>query len=237
MIILNGATALNEKLLDMLWPPAPSTPPNYPIVCADGGANLLYDSTQSSGQTGNERERVPTDIVGDLDSVHISVLEYYGAKGVRITKDLSENSNDFQKALVVAKSRRLIPDLPTIVVGGNGGRMDQTLGNLNTMYIEAEANHDIYWLDDRNVILTLSPNDHSIAVDPSREGPTCGLIPVGRPVEEVVTEGLRWNLDGRTLAFGGEGLVSTSNQIVEPIVKIKTSHPLLWTVELKLLLK
>lgn len=203
-------------------------------MCADGGANLLYESTVERVATDEETRRVPSEIVGDLDSVRQSVLDYYKALGTRITKDQSENSNDFHKALMVAKLLREEQVFPTIVIGGTGGRVDQTLGNLNTMYMEAEDGHEVFWLDAHNATLILPPGQHYISIDASREGPTCGLIPVGCPVDSVSTEGLRWNLDGQRLAFGKNGLVSTSNHITEATVHINTSHPLVWTVELHL---
>lgn len=143
--------------------------------------------------------------MGDLESIHKSVLAHYETKGARITNYESDNSNDFEMDLVVAKSRPCVLVLPIIVIGGNGGGMDQTLGNLNKMYIKAEPNRDIYWLDDIIAILTLSPNYHSISIDPSLGAPTCCLIPVGRPVDEVFTEGLRWNIDGRKLHLVSKG--------------------------------
>ncbi|CAD7930584.1 unnamed protein product, partial [Amoebophrya sp. A25] len=55
-----------------------------------------------------------------------------------------------------------------------------------------------------------------------------GLIPLGGlPV--ATTEGLRWNLNGTPLGFGG--VVSSCNQLAEDAteVRIRTSHPILWT--------
>jgi len=63
------------------------------------------------------------------------------------------------------------------------------------------------------------------------EGPTCGLIPLGCRCESITTSGLMWDLDGTTpLVFGG--LVSSSNRIMEPVVKVSSSHPIIFTAEI-----
>jgi hypothetical protein len=82
---------------------------------------------------------------------------------------------------------------------------------------------------------------HVIVPNPCLEGPTCGLIPVGRPCQRVQTSGLRWNLPSPLsgkgtkagLAFGG--LVSSSNGFADddqPRVVVEASGDLLWTTEL-----
>jgi len=63
------------------------------------------------------------------------------------------------------------------------------------------------------------------------EGPTCGLIPIGGRCETVYTSGLKWNLNGDIpLEFGG--LVSSSNRIVDKVVTVMTSSPLLFSFEI-----
>jgi thiamine pyrophosphokinase len=56
-----------------------------------------------------------------------------------------------------------------------------------------------------------SADDEDENMDMVSEGPTCGLIPLGGPVDCVTTSGLEWNLHRQATAFGG--LVSTSNRI------------------------
>lgn len=67
----------------------------------------------------------------------------------------------------------------------------------------------------------------------------CGLLPIGGAVRKIWTRGLRWNLSGESLKFGG--LVSTSNSLV-PVessglglsvafedVLVATSDDVVWT--------
>lgn len=210
-----------------------------PIVCADGGANLLYDTTkqlvlpkEGKGST-NLGKWIPSHIVGDLDSLRPDVRRWYEARGTTIVEDASIDTHDFQKSLITATGLRAEVELPTVVLGGHGGRMDQTLGNLNTLYSWAERGHSIYWLEEKNAVLALQAGKHHINIDASHEGPSCGLIPIGKPVASVSTDGLKWNLTSQELAFGKDGLVSTSNCIVEQVVSVEVSHPLIWTCELR----
>lgn len=238
LIILNGP-CLDFELLRLVWPKSMNLG-SCPVICADGGANLLYDTTKAlrmrnedSGTTKPE-EWIPSHIVGDLDSLRPEVQHWYEVRGATVVRDASVNSHDFQKSLDVAAQLRKESELPTVVLGGYGGRMDQTLGNLNTLYSWAERGHAVYWLEKTNVVLSLNAGKHHINIDASREGPSCGLVPIGKPVQSVSTQGLKWNLDAHELSFGKDGLVSTSNEIVEQVVIVETSNPLLWTCELRL---
>ena len=84
----------------------------------------------------------------------------------------------------------------------------------------------------------LPPGRHILRPNALIEGPTCGLLPIGGPVDAVWTSGLRWNLRGEPLEFGG--LVSSSNQMmsdphtgaIAPI-SVTTTQPLIWTTVLR----
>ncbi|AQZ16679.1 THI80 (YOR143C) [Zygosaccharomyces parabailii] len=71
---------------------------NYGLrVCADGGANQLYDFFRD-----DEHERtkyMPDYIVGDLDSLRDDVYAYYESHGVIILRQRTQNSTDFSKCL------------------------------------------------------------------------------------------------------------------------------------------
>ena len=231
LIILNGPR-LPPRVLELTWPK--STQLSYPVICADGGTNLLRSQTLQQTQeydAHNSSARVPTSIVGDLDSVTEENLDHYRALGTKIVKDPDQDSNDFQKSLLVAKSQLTDSGLPIVVIGGFGGRIDQTLGNLNTLFCHAQEDGQMIWLDDRNVIIALSSGRHRISIDRSRDGPICGLIPIGVPVEEVTTSGLKWNLSAQKLSYGIGEIVSSSNEVTNDYVTIQTSSPLMFTLE------
>ncbi|CAN8070930.1 unnamed protein product [Agarophyton chilense] len=189
LVLLNGPS-LSQPLLTAVWPS------NEPTICADGAANLLHACSP---------DRTPSHIIGDLDSINPQTRSYYQSKGTDIIRDESQDYNDFQKAtrLVLSKASTK----PIVVMGGHGGRFDQTLGNLNTLFSTAELGRVIIWLDEKNGIVALPPGIHHVSINPSVEGPTCGLIPVGRPVKQVHTQGLKWNVDG-PLSFGEEAMLS-----------------------------
>lgn len=84
--------------------------------------------------------------------------------------------------------------------------------------------------------------EHIIHINPKFEGPSCGLIPIGSKCEYVETEGLKWDLSGDLTETEFGGLVSTSNCIngcnidkdvkKTEIIKVRNSHPLVWTMEM-----
>lgn len=215
LVILNGPT-IPKRLLNLLWPH------DSPVICADGAANLLHEACPNF---------TPSYIVGDLDSIDPSVLAFYKSKAVKIVRDESVDENDFEKAMRIAGAQK--SSAPVIVIGGHGGRFDQTLGNLNTMFKTAEAGRVITWLDVSNAITLLPKGTHHISINPSVEGPVCGLIPIGRAVQKVTTQGLRWNVDG-PLSFGARALISTSNEVTHEIATITCSDPLVFTLQVRL---
>lgn len=90
-------------------------------ICADGGANRLFDRVEESKQS--MLECPPNIICGDLDSIRSEVRAHYSGSGVTI-KDLSsdQDSTDLDKCLYAAqdvlKEREIsIEDSTLLVVG------------------------------------------------------------------------------------------------------------------------
>ena len=182
-------------------------------VCADGGANRLFHSN---------KELIPNLIRGDLDSLANQVRAYYESKGVRIERDPDQNTNDLDKSLSALED-----DYSRVIIyGAFGGRFDQEMGCVQSLYKWGERfNYKMVLFDDHTSAFLLPANvknriripRYGEIVPPEQypelgEGPTCGLIPIGCKCEMIVTTGFKWNLDGTIpLEFGG--LVSTSNHV------------------------
>lgn len=216
------------------------------IACADGGANRLYD--ESHGQI------IPNVIVGDLDSLRIDVKQFYevGNKKTEIHRVVDQDRHDLDKTLQYVYDHRpsIVTETGTavhthddhgnrdktlfvLVLGALGGRFDHDMANINALYKWTKYFDFLALLSNENLVQLLEPGRHVIIPDRNLEGPTCGLIPIGAPVDNVTTSGLKWNLSNQTLNFGG--LVSTSNRIVDTEVVVDTPNGyLLWTIAFSL---
>jgi thiamine pyrophosphokinase len=208
-------------------------------ICADGGANRLYQYS---------KDYIPDRIRGDLDSLDPTVRDYYEKRNVLIEQDICQDTNDLDKALQVSvlsdndcSARRIV------VYGAFGGRFDQEMASLQALYNwSPKLNWQLYLYSEETCAFLIPANrdceirypfydKHNLEDDTTidaalGEGPTCGLIPLGGKVDSIVTKGLKWDLDGMSLEFGG--LVSTSNRIMYPVVNVYASHPVVFTAEL-----
>lgn len=212
-------------------------------VCADGGANRLFDQVPGlfpdRDPEAVRQEYLPDLIAGDLDSIRDDVRKYYESYGVKVM-DLShdQDSTDLMKCINALAQREgdgilgRGPFQAIIALGAQGGRLDHTLGHLSVLHMYREL--PLILLGDRN--LTRLVQKGMAVIKPSGiEGPKCGLVPLTG--EAIATStGLEWNLKKTRMHMGG--LVSTSNNIVtiddnDPEVFVETDTDLIWTVELQ----
>lgn len=119
------------------------------------------------------------------------------------------------------------------VLGGLSGRLDQTIHTLSYLHKLRKQRESVFVITDDNIAWVLDSGEHEIHINHKALGKTCGLLPVGIGSTVLTTKGLRWNLTNHPSHFGG--MVSTSNHLVpeEPIVYVKTTEPIWWTVELR----
>lgn len=228
-------------------------------ICADGGANRLYEAAKDT----NERDKfVPHLIIGDLDSLHDHVREYYSKQGCKVEQDDDQDCNDLDKALSAVQSLWNNQDLnqrspksikrrKIYVYGAFGGRFDQEMASIHAMYRYASCDFQILLYTDETVAFLLHQNVkneirlrfHSQNIQDTKlkendsimnvgEGPTVGLIPISCTCNRVMTSGLKWNLDGTTPLKFGGNVFSTSNRAHEPVIYIECSEPLVFTAEM-----
>lgn len=206
-------------------------------VCADGGANRLRLASELY---------IPDMITGDLDSLLPATRQFYETKGVDIVPVVDQDRNDLDKAVTAVlqrihydpQSQQQQHPVRCIVYGAFGGRFDQEMASLQALYKYQHA-LQLFLYDDHtmafllpagcvnHVHLALPKSDHQQTA--ASEGPVCGLIPLGCPVDSVTTTGLRWNLCNQRTAFGD--LVSTSNLGVDSVITVQCTQSLVVTAQ------
>ena len=199
LVIANGEPPKKQLLLSL------AREANI-VICADGGANAALKAGI-----------VPNAIVGDLDSIRAEALVKFHR--VPTYEDTDDETTDLEKAISwVVKSKY---DHVT-VVGATGKRIDHSVGNLAVLpkfYPDAI----VRFVDDMGELEYIGRELEFVA----KKGAVVSLIPLSR-CEGIVTEGLRYALQGEALELGvREG---TSNVVVSsPVtIKVQKGHLLLF---------
>ena len=188
------------------------------IICADGGANQLYDCLQ-------EDERLlylPNAVVGDLDSVRVEVKDFYLSNGVHVEKVFDQNHTDLEKCIRYVTSHQKIHKPENLIqmykLGRKGrvyryapnkilaypafgGRMDHTLSALHALaqyrseMPECAIHTEVVLLSNESLMLLLEIGETKLYLSESFELKAgCGLIPLGTNEVSLCTTGLKWNL-------------------------------------------
>ncbi|ORY22966.1 Thiamin pyrophosphokinase, partial [Naematelia encephala] len=203
-------------------------------LCADGGANRLYDIWNADQRA----SYTPTMIKGDLDSIRSDVKAYYSASGVPVKYDGDQYATDLMKCIreVEAIEKATGRQLSLLLMGGLSGRIDQTVHTMSLLHKLRKSRPSSFVLSGESLAWVLDEGSHLIEIDHSTMGETCGILPVGIDKAMVHTEGLKWNLSElRYWTTSFDGQISTSNHLVpsEPVVSITTDRPILWCIEVR----
>jgi thiamine pyrophosphokinase len=217
-------------------------------VCADGGANRLFDMFKGDLAVQREQfvgkvkflrrhatdsKQLPDIIHGDLDSLRDDVRAYYASHGVDVSQDHDQYSTDFGKTMQKISSRSpssLQRDV--LVLGTLAGRVDQGLGLLHEMIREETKHPDLrIWLFSESSLSFILKCGHNVIRGlQSSELFTenIGLLPVWGPAT-ISTTGLEWDVKEWYTHMGGQ--VSTSNHVKADEVYVETNAPILFTIE------
>ncbi|XP_071492977.1 thiamine pyrophosphokinase 1-like [Diadema antillarum] len=227
VIALNRPLADLQPLLAKVWDRAVLR------AAADGASNRLTDLPSQEGS----QRYIPDLLTGDFDSIRPEVKLALEREGSTVIPTPDQDYTDFTKCLKIVLQRLQVeaPDVDSIVVfGAFGGRLDQTLANINTVLTATSYTKlPIYLIGDASLACVLSPGAHRIEVDTGLEAKWCGLVPVKCQCDRVKTTGLKWNIENQSMQYGG--LISTSNTYAPQAgaVTVATDQPLLWTMGIK----
>jgi thiamine pyrophosphokinase len=156
------------------------------VIAADGGATLA----EAYGQHIDL-------IVGDMDSLDEVKLARLVARGAEIERHSEQkDETDLELALRCAVERGATW---IRVIGGLGGRLDQTLSNIYLLGLPILQGCDVALVADGYEARLLLPGTHRIA---GVEGDTVSLIPVSGEASGITTEQLFYPLRDEALTFG-----------------------------------
>ncbi|CCD23796.1 thiamine diphosphokinase NDAI_0C01350 [Naumovozyma dairenensis CBS 421] len=140
LLILNQEIKLKDLFLE-IW----NT--HHIRVCADGGANRLYEYFQDD-EDEDEVERslhLPDYIIGDLDSLKMEVRKYYEDKGVVIIQQNTQYSTDFTKTVNLVSLHYFSTKFKDIIAVQNSTAKNHGIGiecGIHDLYNELMKNGD-----------------------------------------------------------------------------------------------
>jgi thiamine pyrophosphokinase len=156
------------------------------IIAADGGLRHVL-----------ALGRRPDVLIGDLDSLPAGVEENMPDWGIEIIRHPSaKEETDLELALLFA--RRRFSEAELLILGGFGGRLDQTLANIMLMAHPELIDRPVRLIEARESAWLVTGE----TVITGRPGDIVSLIPLGGSVRVSETTGLRWPLRDEMLVFG-----------------------------------
>lgn len=181
-------------------------------VAADGGARLA----QACGA------RLDA-VIGDLDSLtaaEVAALRASGATVLSYPEEKDETDLELALLWAVEQGAAWIR-----VIGGIGGRFDQTISNLHLLALPALRGCDARLVAGVQQTWLLYPPEGVIEGAP---GDTVSLLPLSGRAVGVRTDGLRYPLHGETLALGPARGVS--NVLAEAQARVRLQEGVLLVV-------
>lgn len=187
------------------------------IIAVDKGLEAL-----------NKLSIVPNHIVGDLDSVEDTVLDFYKSNpNITIHEYLPEKDyTDTDIALNLAIS---LHSSHITIIGALGKRMDHALANIHILTMALEKNIPCEILDMNNRIYLIN-NIHTIEKTRAY-GKYISLIPFTSTVEGLTLTGFKYPLNNYPLTIGKS--LGISNEIMDDMATIRFKNGILIVIESK----
>ncbi|MEI7556090.1 thiamine diphosphokinase [Candidatus Chlorohelix sp.] len=165
-------------------------------------AGALLICADSAGEAALEWDLLPHWLVGDMDSIAPTVLRELKAQP-SVKVDIHPAEKD-ETDLELAIERALSEGASAItIVGGVGGRLDHTLGNLYLLSMPSLARSKACAriLSENEEIFLLRPDNSPLILE-GKKGELVSLFPFNGAATGVYTENLYYPLRHETLYFG-----------------------------------
>lgn len=175
-----------------------------------------------------EKELVPTQIVGDFDTLGDALLPKYEAMGVPVRR-----FNPVKDATDTEIAVRLAMELGAkkiqILGASEGNRLDHLFGNVLTMMIPQKEGVDCFLIDAHNRVRILTK---PIEIKKEEQyGKYISLIPLTTDVHGVTLSGFKYPLWDHRFHVESCGSLGVSNELTEDIGKITFRSGILLMLE------
>lgn len=181
------------------------------VVCADGGT----DHALALGMQ-------PQVVIGDLDSLDSNLLAQLEAEGCQIlVHPTRKDETDLELALHYAIGQGVDE---IVILGALGGRIDQTLANVQLLALPELRFVKARILDGRQEVFLIRDE---VLIE-GQVGDTLSLLPLTAEVTGIYTEGLEYALDNGDLYLGPA--LGVSNVLTAPQARVRIAQGLLLAV-------
>lgn len=187
------------------------------LIAADKGLSFCHN-----------KGIVPTQIVGDFDTLGDTLLPEYEALGVPVRRfNPVKDATDTEIALRLAL--KLGAEKITILGASQGNRIDHLFGNVQTMVIAAEAGADCRMLDSHNRMRILT---EGIRISKEEQyGKYISLVPLTSDVYGVTLTGFKYPLMCHHFSVYESGSLGISNELTEAEGRIEFTKGMLLLLE------
>ncbi len=172
--------------------------------------------------TCRQADLYPEVLIGDMDSLGEDPSGMGIPSHVKIIDDKNQNQSDFQKAINFILSK--IEPSEIVLLGFLGNRTDHLINNFSLI---SEIPDGITITIDSETEWVRRVTGKQVLQVKGNKGATISLVPF-ELCKSVSTVGLKWNLDGEDLSFGG--LTSISNVISSNFSEISVQSGSLFTI-------
>jgi len=146
------------------------------IVAVDGGANILY-----------KESILPDLIIGDMDSIQSEVLDFYQDKAEIVTYPKEKDATDTELALQYCLQKKIAK---IVIYTTTCGRFDQLFGLISLLFLARDFSIPVF-LENDDFEVFLANKKQTLS---GKVGQIISLIPLSEKIENISSEGLKYNL-------------------------------------------